>query len=53
MPLDVKANARILFGKWSGTEVKLDVEELLIMAEVVAAMMARARSWADHLGDCC
>ena len=32
-PLDVKANDRILFGKWSGTEVKLDGEELLIMKE--------------------
>ena len=33
IPLDVKANDRILFGKWSGTEVKLDGEELLIMKE--------------------
>jgi chaperonin GroES len=33
VPLDVKANDRILFGKWSGTEVKLDGEELLIMKE--------------------
>ena len=32
-PLDVKAGDRILFGKWSGTEVKLDGEELLIMKE--------------------
>jgi chaperonin GroES len=31
--LDVKAGDRILFGKWSGTEVKLDGEELLIMKE--------------------
>jgi|SRR5580692_1857290 chaperonin GroES len=31
--LDVKAGNRILFGKWSGTEVKLDGEELLIMKE--------------------
>jgi chaperonin GroES len=31
--LDVKAGDRILFGKWSGTEVKLDGEELLIMQE--------------------
>ncbi len=30
---DVKAGDRILFGKWSGTEVKLDGEELLIMKE--------------------
>ncbi len=32
-PLDVKSGDRILFGKWSGTEVKLDGEELLIMKE--------------------
>ena len=31
--LDVKAGDRILFGKWSGTEVKLDGDELLIMKE--------------------
>ncbi len=31
--LDVKAGDRILFGKWSGTEVKLNNEELLIMKE--------------------
>ena len=33
VPLDVKSGDRILFGKWSGTEVKLDGEELLIMKE--------------------
>ena len=32
-PLDVKAGDRILFGKWSGTEVKMDGDELLIMKE--------------------
>ncbi len=32
-PLDVKAGDRILFGKWSGTEVKIDGEELIIMKE--------------------
>ena len=31
--LDVKAGDRILFGKWSGSEVKLDGEELIIMKE--------------------
>ena len=31
--LDVKAGDRILFGKWSGTEVKIDGEDLLIMKE--------------------
>jgi chaperonin GroES len=33
VPLDVKTGDRVLFGKWSGTEVKLDGEELLIMKE--------------------
>jgi chaperonin GroES len=32
-PLDVKKGDRVLFGKWSGTEVKLDGEELIIMKE--------------------
>ncbi|MBA3727131.1 MAG: co-chaperone GroES [Armatimonadetes bacterium] len=32
-PLDVKAGDHILFGKWSGTEVKIGDEELLIMKE--------------------
>ena len=32
-PLDVKAGDRVLFGKWSGTEVKIDGDELLIMKE--------------------
>jgi chaperonin GroES len=33
IPIDVKAGDRVLFGKWSGTEIKLDGEELLIMKE--------------------
>ena len=33
IPIDVKPGSRVLFGKWSGTEVKLDGEELLIMKE--------------------
>ena len=33
VPLDVKVGDRVLFGKWSGTEVKIDGEELLIMKE--------------------
>ena len=33
VPLDVKKGDRVLFGKWSGTEVKLDGEDLLIMKE--------------------
>ena len=46
--LDVKAGDRVLFGKWSGTEVKLDGQELLIMKEsdimgiVEGSSMARA-----------
>ena len=32
-PLDVKAGDRILFGKWSGTEIKLNGEDLLVMKE--------------------
>ena len=33
IPIDVKEGDRVLFGKWSGTEVKIDGEELLIMKE--------------------
>jgi len=33
VPLDVKAGDRVLFGKWSGTEVKIGGEELIIMKE--------------------
>ena len=33
IPIDVKAGDRVLFGKWSGTEVKIDAQELLIMKE--------------------
>ena len=33
VPLDVKSGDKILFGKWSGTEVKIDGEDLLIMKE--------------------
>ncbi|KQT26671.1 MULTISPECIES: co-chaperone GroES [Bradyrhizobium] len=33
VPLDIKVGDRVLFGKWSGTEVKIDGEELLIMKE--------------------
>ena len=33
VPLDVKAGDKVLFGKWSGTEVKIDGEDLLIMKE--------------------
>jgi chaperonin GroES len=33
IPIDIKVGDRVLFGKWSGTEVKIDGEELLIMKE--------------------
>ena len=33
IPIDVKVGDRVLFGKWSGTEVKIDGDELLIMKE--------------------
>jgi chaperonin GroES len=33
VPLDLKAKDKVLFGKWSGTEVKIDGQELLIMKE--------------------
>ena len=33
IPIDVKVGDKVLFGKWSGTEVKIDGEELLIMKE--------------------
>ncbi len=47
-PLDVKAGDRILFGKWSGTEVTIDGEELIIMKEsdilgIVDKVMAKAK----------
>ena len=44
-PLDVKAGDRILFGKWSGTEVELDGDELLIMKESdIMGVLKSARS---------
>ena len=33
IPIDIKSGDRVLFGKWSGTEVKIDGQELLIMKE--------------------
>jgi len=46
VPLDVKPGDRILFGKWSGTEVKIDGEELLIMKEsdILGVIEGRAQS---------
>ena len=53
VPLDVKAGDRVLFGKWSGTEVKIDGEELLIMKEsdllgVIEPVRPSARSCGDR-----
>ena len=49
VPLDVKAGDKILFGKWSGTEVKIDGEELLIMKEsdimgIIEGMAAKKKA---------
>jgi chaperonin GroES len=46
IPLDLKAGDRILFGKWSGTEIKLEGEELLIMKEsdVMGVVEGRAEN---------
>jgi len=45
-PLDVKAGDRVLFGKWSGTEVRVDGEDLLIMKEsdIMGVIEERAAS---------
>jgi len=48
VPLDLRAGDRVLFGKWSGTEVKIDGEELMIMKEsdvmgVIEGKPAKAR----------
>ena len=43
VPLDVKPGDRVIFGKWSGTEVKIDGDDLLIMKEVRHHGRARGR----------
>jgi chaperonin GroES len=45
-PIDVKAGDHVLFGKWSGTEVKIDGEELLIMKEsdIMGVIEGRSKS---------
>ena len=45
-PLDVKTGDKVLFGKWSGTEVKIDGDDLLIMKEsdVMGVLEGKARS---------
>ena len=50
-PLELKAGDKVLFGKYSGTEVKVDGEELLVMKEddVMAIIEGLARSQSDRL----
>ena len=49
-PLDVKAGDRVLFGKWSGTEVKLDGDELIIMKEVdIRKICIRTARWSHEV----
>ena len=50
VPLDVKAGDRVLFGKWSGTEVKIDGEELLIMKESDLLGILNAKRTTPALG---
>ncbi len=50
-PLDVKAGDRILFGKYAGTEIKIDGEELIIMREEeVLGILAGAAKHKEHAG---
>ena len=52
VPLDVKAGDQILFGKWSGTEVKVDGDDLLIMKEddIMGVVEGAAQSKSTRLG---
>ena len=49
VPLDVKVGDRVIFGKWSGTEVKIDGEDLLIMKEsdVMGVLEGKAKKAAE------
>jgi chaperonin GroES len=47
-PLDVKVGDRVLFGKWSGTEIKLDGEELMIMKESDLLGIIEGKTGAKH-----
>jgi chaperonin GroES len=52
IPLDVKVGDRVLFGKWSGTEVKIDGEEILIMKESdILGVMEKERRQEGRLSD--
>ena len=50
VPIDVKVGDRVLFGKWSGTEVKLDGVEYLIMKEIDLMGVLDEPSTADRAG---
>ena len=45
IPIDVKVGDRVLFGKWSGTEVKIDGQELLIMKESARTGTVVSSAW--------
>ncbi|NIJ41826.1 chaperonin GroES [Parvibaculum indicum] len=49
VPLDVKVGDRVIFGKWSGTEVKIDGEDLLIMkeADVMGVLEGKSKKAAE------
>ena len=47
-PLDVKVGDRVLFGKWSGTEIKLHGEELMIMKESDLMGIIEGKSGSKH-----
>ena len=49
VPLDVKVGDRVIFGKWSGTEVKIDGEDLLIMKEsdIMGVLEGKAKKAAE------
>src|SRR5689334_6226402 len=47
-PLDVEVGDRVLFGKWSGTEIKLDGEELMIMKESDLLGIIEGKTGAKH-----
>ncbi len=44
VPLDVKAGDRVLFGKWSGTEVKIDGEDLLKESDILGVIAVRTKA---------
>ena len=53
IPIDLKAGDRVLFGKWSGTEVKIDDQDYLIMKEsdVMGVLIARRSAQEGRVND--